>query len=239
VHRANHGRNSEESSKADKRSLVVPDGDLNTFTQEELEATASVLRAARIRAGFETAIEFADLVGVNRTTYAHHETARRAIRPIIARVYEQNLHLPPGTLVMGKELQHFRSVPIVGCIGDRGEVLTMHVDNRRLPSLLPDPALLQAYTVKGNDLYPVFQDNDVVYTRVLSEQLYDPELIHGRECVVMTDDGQHLLRQVTVQSDGLATLVAYRAPPMTNVRLRAAAPVELIQRHNPNHSLDA
>ena len=218
----------------------MPDGDVNTFTQDELNAAAEVLRAARIRAGFDTAIEFADLVGVNRTTYAHHETARRAIRPTIARMYEQNLHLPPGTLVMGRELQAFRSVPIVGEIGVRGEVQPMkHKENRQLQSLLPDPALMQAYTVKGNDLYPVFQNDDIVYTRVLSEQLYDPALIQGRECVVLTEDGFHLLRQVTVHADGLATLFAYHAPPMNNVRLVAAAPVELVQRHNPNQTFES
>lgn len=212
----------------------MPDGDSYVVTQEALEASAQVLRAARCRAGWDTAIEFADHVGVNRTTYAHHETARRAIRPAIARIYEQNLHLPPGTLVMGRELQAFRSVPIVGLIGDRGEVQPMHIERRPPPSLLPDPALLQAYVVKGRDLYPAFQDGDIVYTRVLSEQLYDPELIQGRECVVITETGDHILRLVTVHSDGLATLYAAAAPPIANIKLVAAAPVELIQRYNPN-----
>lgn len=212
----------------------MPDGDTFAISQEDLEATAQVLRAARLRAGFETAIEFADLIGVNRTTYAHHELARRAIRPAIARVYEQNLHLPPGTLVMGRELQAFRSVPIVGRIGERGKIQPMHVESRPPPSLLPDPALLQAYVVKGRDLYPAFQDGDIVYTRVLSPHLFDPELIQGRECVVITDTGDHLLRQVHIHADGRATLSAYSAPPLHDVTLVAAAPVELVQRHNPN-----
>jgi hypothetical protein len=212
----------------------LPDGDTIALTQEELDASAQVLRAARIRAGWETAIEFADHVHVNRTTYAHHETARRAIRPVIARLYEQNLHLPPGTLVMGKELQAFRSVPIVGSIGERGEVILMHIDNRPPPSILPDPALLQAFVVKGDDMMPAYYDGDTVFTRVLSEQLYDPELIQGCECVVITEAGEHLLRTVTIHDDGLATLTAYRARPIVNVRLIAAAPVELVRRFNPN-----
>jgi hypothetical protein len=221
----------------------VPDGasyaDTYILDQEDLDAAAQVLRSSRIAAGYETAIEFADLCGVNRTTYAHHETARRAIRPAIARIYEQNLHLPPGTLVMGKALQGFRTVPIVGRIGERGEVKLMPDDTRQPPSVLPDPALLQAYVVKGRDMYPSVQDGDIVYTRVLSSQLYDPELIQGRECVVRTAAGDHLLRLVHIHHDGLATLTAYGAEPMHDVELVAAQPVELVQRYNPNRALAA
>lgn len=98
---------------------------------------------------------------------------------------------------------------------------------------IPDPRDLDALPVVGNDLYPAFHNGDVVlHTPLTAVKRLDPAL-QGVECVVETDDGSCLVRTVTIQSDGRATLIGHAVPPLLNVRITAIAPVVMVVRHIP------
>lgn len=98
---------------------------------------------------------------------------------------------------------------------------------------IPDPRDLDALPVVGNDLYPAYHNGDVVlHTPLTSIKRIDP-MLQGVECVVETDDGSCLVRTVTIQPDGRATLIGHAVPPLLNVRIIAIAPVVMVVRHIP------
>jgi len=228
------------------------------------QAMALRLKRARINAGYASASEFARNVSVNITTYHHHENGRRGIGNDYAQLYARALNVATATLLYGEDLHGTSSVPIVGVIGPGGKVLPMHnnldsldhvvFDTRDLdlpptdtvrdavasPSrralALPDFQQLQALIITGDALYPAYSNNDVVLHRRLIRDPNTLRKLHGRECVVELKSGARLLRMVTMQGDGLATLCAYASPPMINVEIVAAAPVELVVRNQGWHT---
>jgi hypothetical protein len=96
---------------------------------------------------------------------------------------------------------------------------------------LPDAAQLEALIVADDSCYPAFRAGDVVLHRRLQPQFPLSPLLHGVECVVEISGGERLLRQVTIQPDGRATLIGYAIAPLFNVTVVAAAPVELVMRN--------
>jgi DNA-binding XRE family transcriptional regulator len=195
---------------------------------------AQRLRQARERGGYENASDFARAAQVNYTTYAHHENGRRPITADVARLYGRLLKLPPGMLLFGDALPAHSPVPIVGIVSTSGKIEpASHRHSQPPTTTLPDPYDLVGMLVQGDDLYPAYRDGDVVYHRPLSSDGYAIEALHGLECVVQRIDGSLLLRQVSVQSDGRVTLLAYHAPPLIDQVLIAGSPVEIVQRRLP------
>jgi DNA-binding XRE family transcriptional regulator len=197
-------------------------------------SVAERLREARTRAGYQSASEFARFANINYTTYAHHENGRREIKPDIARVYARLLSLPAGTLLYGEQTATRPSVRIMSRTGAQGRIEPILSKSGKTPVVeLPDPWSLVGTQIVGDDLYPAYRDGDVVFHRALRTERYDPTMISGVECVVELQDGTVLLRHVTVQADGRATLSAYQTPPLINQIIVAAAPVEIVQRNLP------
>ena len=60
------------------------------------------LRAARKAAGFKSAYDFADLIGVPRTTYSQHERGDRNIKDDYLEMYAKNLKVNEAWLRNGK-----------------------------------------------------------------------------------------------------------------------------------------
>lgn len=212
-------------------------------------SAATRLKTARLKAGYTTAKDFARAVGVSVTTYQHHENGRRSINPKIAALYANVLNTTANHLLFGDELQTRTTARIVGYLVAGGRVTQMLQEKIELPGPLsasgdgrayqslveniPDPRDLDALPVVGNDLYPAFHNGDVVlHTPLTAVKRLDP-MLQGVECVVEIDDGSCLVRTVTIQPDGRATLIGHAVPPLLNVRITAIAPVVMVVRHIP------
>jgi DNA-binding XRE family transcriptional regulator len=216
---------------------------------------ANRLRAARRTAGYATGQDFARAIGVNQTTYYHHENGRRGIPDHVAAVYAEALGMSLIELLHGDELRNQSEVPIVGVIGHGGIVSPMtdtlfacytpnqerhRKDDEEDPAkqhwwldprfALPKLRGMERLVVTDTSMHPAYRENDIVFCMPLQRgQPIDPSL-HGQDCVIELPDGQRLLKTVMIQPNGLLTLVAANRPHEFNVRVVAISPVELIQR---------
>jgi DNA-binding XRE family transcriptional regulator len=213
-------------------------------------SAANRLKTARMKAGYISAKDFARAVGMSVTTYQHHENGRRSINPKIAAVYANVLSTSANFLLFGEELQTRTTARIVGYLVAGGRVTRMLQEKIDIPAALrpgagerpfgqslieniPDPRDLDALPVVGDDLYPAYRNGDVVmHTPLESIRRIDPAL-QGKECVCELDDGTCLVRTVTIQPDGRATLIGHAVPPMLNARIVAVAPVVMVIRYIP------
>lgn len=190
------------------------------------------LRHERIMAGYETATDFAKAHNFNLNTYIHHETGRRGLKPEVAMVYARALNLPASFLLYGEQLSAIDKIPIVGIVNSNGEIASngpSSVSERS--ATFPDPASLVGMQIAGDELYPAYKDGDLIYYRPLRRGRYALRSLNGLECVCELHDGRIMMRQVAMQSNGLATLIAYRAPPLSDCHVVAASPIELVRRN--------
>lgn len=186
------------------------------------------LREARKRAGFESARQFCQEFGVSLWAYYGHESGARSMNTDVARRYAALLRTDAGTILYGTSLLPDASVSIVGIIGRGGKIRFMQTELKAKPPV-PE-AHLVGLKVEGNELAPAYRDGDVVYFRPLDSNELDLRFVDGQECVVRTAGGDTMLRQVTIQSNGLATLIAYAAPILMDIEIVAASPVEVVRR---------
>lgn len=217
------------------------------------QAIAARLKRARIEGGYRSAVEFARRMNINPTTYHHHENGRRGIPEDAAQKYSSALDVDFRSLLSGDELRKIVAVPIVGVIYGKLEVTLMKDTNAEFgaeadggrgatekhpePTLqkfhVPDFGQMEALIVQDNESWPAYRMGDAIVTHPLSriDRAGMPPEWHGVECVCLLADGRRLLRQVFVQQDGGITLVGYAGvPPMINVHVVAAAPVEWVRR---------
>jgi len=189
------------------------------------------LRRARIDGGFRTASDFARQVGVSVSTYICHENGSRPMTPEQAELYERALRLQFGYLLYGSALSRTREVPIVGVIREpTGRIEAMPDGALRYQPVFVDVSRLAAHFIEGNALYPAYRHGDNALHEPFDRAHFDPASIDGRECIVELDNGDHLLRMVVQQANGLWTLLAYSGPPMMNQRIVAGAPVRMVLR---------
>jgi DNA-binding XRE family transcriptional regulator len=124
------------------------------------------------------------------------------------------------------------SVPLVGYISAGAEIQMMD-DRSSVASMVEGPPrdrlTIAALQVRGDALYPVYQDGDMVFYSAHTG-LDDNEFL-GRECVVKIADGATVLRRVVRGAQrGKYTLIAFNAPAMADQKLDWAKPVRWIRR---------
>jgi DNA-binding XRE family transcriptional regulator len=218
--------------KACKVGLCKREGGavLDILNEDRRQEVARRLREARVHAGFIRALHFAREVGVNNTTYYRHESGKSGIDRATARLYANALNLSASDLVSEEELHASGPIPIVGVIGAGGKIVAMDAAEE---TTIATSAEMVGHIVHGNDLYPAYRHGDVVFCRPLNPKRFDPISIHGQECVCQLEDGGMILRQVIMQADGRATLIANgrdQMPALVGVNLVAAEPIEMIRR---------
>jgi transcriptional regulator with XRE-family HTH domain len=208
------------------------------------------LRAARQAAGFATALAFVRAFHLNPTTYQHHENGRRTIPIQVAQQYARWLDISLIQLLHGDEAVKPISVPFVGIVGRGGVISPMMAtafaerpsinrsrDNDNDPGPIEDqdrftlPSFegMERLVVVGDGMYPRLRHGDNVLFRALTYGKPIDKALHGIECVVERLDGQRLLGVIMIQPDGKVTLLAHAEPPVFDLSIRAASPVELIQ----------
>lgn len=208
---------------------------------------AQRLKQARIAAGYKTGSEFSKRNGLAETTYHHHENGRRQISNENAKVYAKLLQVSIGHLLYGDELHTVTRVPIVGRIVKEGYVRMLEMSElddepseagrfQKSPRFepktvaIPNSDTIKGLLVIGQDMFPAMRHHDtVLYEPLTPIKTLTPDL-HGVECVVRTADGRLLIRMISIQADGLATLFGWSVPPIFNVKVVAVAKIVGIMR---------
>lgn len=194
--------------------------------------TARRLRERRIQLGFHSARAFAATHGINPTTYQHHENGRRSLSMDQLKKYASLLGVHTNALLTDTPPAN-NTAHVIGHVDGAGVVtLDDHFGaGQTIPMLeVPDFSGFMALTVQGDDLYPAYQAGDVVFHRQVNPTANREAELHGRDCVVDLPDGRRLLRTVIYQSTNRFALLGYSLPPLADLTLLGAAPVEFVQR---------
>jgi len=97
----------------------------------------------------------------------------------------------------------------------------------------PDFSAMRVIVVADMSMYPAYRQGDMLFFRAMTPQRTLDKRLHGVECVVMLTDGRILVRTVTIQIDGKATLIGYSTPPIFDAEITEAARVEWCKRAGP------
>lgn len=187
------------------------------------------LQAARQAAGYATAAEAAEAMGVKLPTYTHHENGtrditRRGVAERYARFYRVNLEwLMTGRGPQKPAQRPQARIPIEGVVG-AGFAVEMIDDPAGAAAVdsvpIPDSELIGALRVRGDSQYPVFVDGEFV---LFDKRPVAPRDLIGQLAIVQTNDGRRLLKTIRRgNTDRAFTLESYNAPPEENVALIGA-----------------
>jgi len=191
---------------------------------------------ARKEAGYETAREAADALGIKEPTYMGHENGFRGFKSS-AETYARKFKVNLEWLLTGRGNPR-KGVPgtvrAVGYVGAGAEILPFDdhspgpLEEVEIPrGMVPDDAVV--VIVRGNSMYPRYLENEMLlYVR----RMDDPREYIGRECVVALEDGRMLVKTLRRAANGLFNLESWNAPPIEAVAIQWAAPV--LARVNKN-----
>lgn len=199
----------------------------------ERKRAADRLIQARKQAGYVTGTSFARENRFPVSTYLCHENGSRGLDAATEAAYAEKLGIPPGSILYGGTLPRARDIPIVGTIEESAARVVPMPDGMVAGTIHIELNGLVGHRITGNALAPVYRDGDFAMTLPLNSEGFELAAVHGCECVCRLEDGTEILRQISVQADGLCTLIAYQGPAQFNVRVVAAQPVELVVRGNP------
>lgn len=188
------------------------------------------LKAARERAGYGTAKDAAEAMGVPVPTYVQHENGVRGFR-LKADRYARFYRVTPEWLLYGRgevdDAPTSDSVQVVGLVG-AGSVATLFAEGQGQLDEVEAPANSTPNTValgiRGASLGPAFDEGLVFYDDVRSPVTPD---LHGRLCVVGLEDGRVLVKILRAANDGTYHLISNSAEePLLNEVVAWAARVK-------------
>jgi phage repressor protein C with HTH and peptisase S24 domain len=193
------------------------------------------LRRARTEAGFSSARAAALRFGWKPSTYAAHENGQNRFDETVAREYARRFKVSPGWL-LGLETPPppapARLVPVVGYVGAGAEVHLVddHAKGAGLDEVPAPPSVSRdcvAVKIRGDSMEPRFFEGEILfYDKVYStpEQL---RALIRRECVITLEDGRVFVKRLLAGSrTSTWTLWSYNAEPITDARIKWAAPVD-------------
>ena len=187
------------------------------------------LREARENAGFKSVREFVLRSGLKYDSYYAHETGRRPLTVGAATLYARLLQVSPAWILTGDTSHRPGLCRIVGEVGNNGTVVLFDNEGGIDPAVVPNAdEHLDILRVRDDSGKPFAGLNDLVYFKPLLG--YNRADCHGVDCVVRLTDGRVFIRQMIVQGGNFATLLAYNGPPMINVEIDAASPVEIVRK---------
>ncbi len=129
-----------------------------------------------------------------------------------------------------------RMVPVVGYVGAGAQVFPIDdqtaaagIDEVEAPP--GDPLGVVAVRVRGDSMYPVYGEGDILFYSRDQGHGVDVGSCVGRDCVVKVTNGPTLVKRVEMGGGrGQFTLMSYNAQPMVNARLEWASPVRWVKR---------
>jgi len=126
-----------------------------------------------------------------------------------------------------------RIIPVMGYVGAGAEVIPVSGNDalHEVDMGYPIPPGLIGVIVRGDSMFPIFEDGDLVAYR--GEELTPEQAIGQEACVVQLADGRILIKKVRMGSQpGLFTLSSSNAPDIEDVPLEWAR--EFVLRFSRN-----
>lgn len=187
-----------------------------------------------MEAKFSDATAAAEALGVNQTTYLHHENGRRGFKGAAAD-YARRFHVNLEWLLTGRGPMRGkaqgRTLDVSGTVGAGAQVHlsdgpTSPFDHIEVPFDIGSDAT--AVEVRGDSMWPAIQEGEVlIYERIR----HDPIPLVGRKVVACLADGRMFVKLLGKRNkDGLWTLLSFNGPPMEDVELLWAAEIRAILR---------
>ena len=201
------------------------------------------LQAARLRAGFETATDAARAFGWNENTYRSHENGERGLKKEVAYRYAKALRISVGWLLTGDGATDAANVArVMGYVGagaeiepDFEQVPDEGLYEIELPFPIPPDAV--AFEVRGDSMWPRYDDGDVVVCWRFSLGF---DKVIGWEAAVRTADGRRFLKRIVYGDQrGTFNLESYNAPPIRGVHLEWVGQVNAVVRRGEWKQADA
>jgi len=185
------------------------------------------LREAREVAGYRSAREAADAIGIAYPTYAAHENDSRGLRRDSAEVYARRFKVSIDWLLTGKgNRSNSNVVQVVGIVGAGQyiEAIFNGVDTVEAPPETDETTV--AVIVRGDSMLPFLEDGSVIY---YSKQLPPGEMVN-RRCVVQLTDGRAMVKTLRVGSKpGRWILTSLNAGDLVDVEIEWAAKIDWIK----------
>ena len=191
---------------------------------------------ARKEAGYETAREAAEALGIREPTYMGHENGFRGFKAS-AEVYARKFKVNLEWLLTGRGSPR-KGMPAttraVGYVGAGAEILPSDshspgsLEEVEIPPGVPADAAL--VIVRGDSMYPRYFENEMLF---YVRRADDPREHVGKECVVALADGRMLVK--ILRRSGAKdrfNLESWNAPLIEAVAIQWAAPV--LARINKN-----
>jgi transcriptional regulator with XRE-family HTH domain len=201
-------------------------------------STRNIAMGERIRRARKTLNltqqEFAERLKVTQPTVHRWEKGFYDPDEAALQRLSEMTELPPAYFRYGETAigQTPRQVSVVGYVGTGAQI---SADERprngaaAIDAPLGEALGSVAVIVRGDSLYPVYQDGDAIF--YAPDGIGDEGEYLGRECVVKLIKGPILLKRVMRGSErGSYLLLSYNASPLDNVRLEWASPVRWIKR---------
>jgi hypothetical protein len=199
-------------------------------------ARAARLRQARISAGFALAVDASRAFGWSPTTYWSHENGTRGISRDRILAYARAFRVRPDWLGFGDGSAGEavdRRIAIEGYMTSQARIVATSQEDRPtiiVPAEIPPglPGDWVGYRVDGDGNYPAFRDGDTIFVQ---RRQGAPANYLNRECLVTMPAGERLVRTILRGTRaGLFVLIGFNNPPMIDVEIVAAAPIEWIKR---------
>ena len=200
------------------------------------------LKAARKRAGFESARYAAMRYGWTVSTYASHENGQTPVPQKAAETYAPKFRTTAAWILTGDGPATARNIaPVMGMVGAGGDISPEYeqvppegLSEIEAPFPLPDDAI--AFQVEGNSMWPRYDPGDIVIVR---SRQGDPDSLLGLEVALRTAKGQRYLKRVLRgKARGLYDLESHNAEPIRNVRIEWVSEVHAVIRAGQWRKLD-
>ncbi len=206
---------------------------MTTALQQQIAAR---LKQARLRAGFRTASDFIRHFGLKESVYNSHESGRRGIPLDTLRRYAGVLKTPYSWLILGEGYEEPMTVEVVGYVGAGAEIrpiddhpLGAGIETVEAPPNV-EPSSVVAVRIRGDSMYPAYNDGDVIYYQKHAAELQD---CYNRDCVVKLLDGPTMVKRVERGSGpDRVTLISHNAPPITDMRVEWISRVEWVKKRS-------
>lgn len=184
------------------------------------------LRAAREKAGYETATDAARRFKWPVSTYLGHENGDRTPKRKTAEKYAKAFRVPLTWLLDLSDAVPSYRVPVWGHVG-LGETVTLTEGQDTPLEYIDIPIDFRvdcgALIARGNSQYPRVQDGDVV---IFYRNGTEPDTQIGEECIVGLPTGEIYLKKLRVGSKaGLYNLESHNAPTMRDQAVEWVGPV--------------
>lgn len=189
------------------------------------------LRRAREAAGFETATDAAEAMGVKVPTYIHHENGRAGLSRV-GQKYARFFKVSYEWLMTGRgdmkparapEPTQAVTIGIDGLVGAGARVEQVGETAASDPpdwAEIPTGEEVGALIVRGESQWPRFLDGEVI---IYDRRPVLPAAMVGRYAIVQTFDGRRLLKILKRGSkEAHFTLASHNAPDEEDVRLLGA-----------------